>query len=290
MVLSPSEGEHMTLQERKLTVASLAMRCDQEPGVNRDRMVGIVEAVMGAHPGVEIILFGEMTLGWYQPGKDAGYHQRISEPLRGETLQVLSPLAKRYGIYLCYGMSELDQGRLYNTQVLLDPRGEVQAVHRKLNLKNDEIAAGYQPGPSRVTITEVKGIRTGLVICSDAASPKTMIELVKSRLDLILQGLADDHDEDRFAAKFNASMYDAWFVTANRFGDEDGHFWNGHLVVSDPWGRLRAGSQDQPGHLVYEIEFTENKAWLVSCLRQIVVKTPLIFHLIMNWRKIRIYL
>jgi predicted amidohydrolase len=280
----------MKLQERKLTIASVAMRCDQEPGVNRKRMIEVVNDVMSEHPGVELILFGEMILGWYQPGRDAAYHRRISEPLRGETLQVLSESAKRYGIFLCYGMSELQDGKMYNTQVLLNPQGETQAVHRKLNLKNPEITAGYQPGPSRVTITEIKGIRSGMVICSDAASPRTMIELVRSRLDLILQGLADDQDEDRFVAKYNARMYDSWFVTANRYGDEDEHFWNGHLVVSDPWGRLQKFSQDQPGYLVYEIKFTEKKTWPISLLRQITVKIPLIFHLIKNWRKIRIYL
>jgi hypothetical protein len=40
-------------------------------------------------------------------------------------------------------------------------------------------------------------------------------------------------------------VYDAWIVTANRYGDENGYFWNGHTVISDPIGSLRASPQEK---------------------------------------------
>ena len=98
---------------------------------------------------------------------------------------------------------------MYNTQVLLNPQGQVQAIHRKWNLKPGEKQANYQPGPKPVTITDINGIKTGFVICSDAANPNAMWQLMKNRLELILISLADDSDEGLFMAKFNARMYDA---------------------------------------------------------------------------------
>jgi predicted amidohydrolase len=187
-------------------------------------------------------------------------------------------------------MSEVDHRTLHNAQVLINPQGEIQAVHRKWNLKPAEKKAGYQPGPVLVTITEIKGVRTGIVICSDTASPRVMWELMKSRLDLILLSLADDSDEGRFAAKFSARMYDAWLVTANRYGDEDGHFWNGHLVVSDPLGALRATAQDKAGYLVYEPAFDPDGPWLRRIIRNVIVKAPLPLHVLKNWRRVREYL
>ena len=275
---------------KRLRVASVAMSCDRDPDLNRARMADTVGAIMQAHPATELVIFGEMTLGWYNPGQMPEYHRRISRPISSETLQPFSALAVQHAIYLCFGLSELDGGSLHNAQVLLNPQGQVQAIHRKWNLKPGEVAANYQPGPVPVTITDIKGIRTGLVICSDAASPRVMWELMKSRLDLILLSLADDRDEGRFMARFNARMYDSWIVTANRYGDENGHFWNGHLVISDPMGQLRATAQDQEQVLAYELKCAADSSWPKRAIRNVVVKAPLFFHILRNWKTARTYL
>jgi len=275
---------------RRLQVASVAMSCDRDPGVNRARIVDTVDALMERHPDTELVIFGEMILGWYNPGKMPEYHRQISQPLSSETLQPFASLAAQHGIYLCFGISELDGESLHNAQVLLNPQGQVQAIHRKWNLKPGEKAAGYQPGSVPVTITDIKGIRSGMVICSDTASPRAMWELMKSRLDLIILSLADDADEERFAAKFNARLYDAWIVTANRYGDENGWFWDGHVVISDPLGELRATGQGRELVLVYELVCAAETSWLKRVIRNVYVKAPVFFHVLRNWRTARAYL
>jgi len=166
-------------------------------------------------------------------------------------------------------LSELDGTSLRDAQVLLDPQGQVQAIHRKWNLKPVEKKANYQPGPVPVTITDNKGIKTGIIICSDAASPHAMSRLLKSRLDLIILSLADDSDEGLLMAKFNARMYDAWIVTANRYGDENGYFWNGHMVISDPCGELRVTGQGHEQYLVYELVCAAHPSWLKRVSRNV---------------------
>jgi predicted amidohydrolase len=275
---------------KRLQVAGVALSCDRDPDVNRARIADTVSDIMQAHPDTELVVFGEMILGWYCPGEMPEYHRRISQPISNETLQPFSSLAMQHAIYLCYGISELDGGSMYNTQVLLNPQGQVQAVHRKWNLKPGEKQANYQPGPTSVTITDINGIKTGIVICSDAASPNAMWELMKNRLELIIISLADDSDEGLFMAKFNARMYDAWIVTANRYGDENGCFWNGHLVISDPWGELRATGQGQEQFLVYELGFADQRLWLKRAIRNLWVKAPLAFHILKNWKRAKSYL
>jgi predicted amidohydrolase len=275
---------------KRLRVASVAMSCDRDPDVNRARMAETVGATMQAHPNTDLVIFGEMILGWYNPGRMPEYHHLVSQPLSNETLQPFSSLAVQHGIYLCFGISELDGEALHNAQVLLNPEGQVQAIHRKWNLKPGELAAGYQPGPVPVTITEIRGIRTGMMICSDTASPHAMWALMKHRLDLILLSLADDADEGRFAAKFNARLYDAWIVTANRYGDEDGWFWDGHMVISDPLSEVRATGQGLEQVLAYELVCAADPSWLRRIIRNVYVKVPLFFHVLRNWRTARTYL
>jgi predicted amidohydrolase len=274
---------------KRLKVASVAMTCDRDPEVNRIKIARTLDRIAGAAPDVGLVVFGEMILGWYKPSQMPAYHRRISAPISRE-VQGFAPLAKQHKIHLCFGMSEIDGGRLHNTQVLLSPQGEIQAVHRKWNLKPGEWQADYQPGPVPITITDVKGIRTAIVICSDAASPRAMRELMRSRVDMIILSLADDGDKDLFMARFNARIYDAWIVTANRYGDEDGYFWNGHLVISDPCGELRVTGRDKEQFLIYELGFVDQESWLKRVIRQAWVKTPLIWHILRNWKRAKSYL
>jgi predicted amidohydrolase len=274
---------------KQLKVATVAMQCDREPAVNRAKMVKMTEAIKRAHPDVELVVFGEVILCWYNP-EMREYHYRTAEPIPGETTRAMVNLAVEQDLYISFGLSESSDGKLlYNAQVLINPTGEIQAVHRKWNLKPHEKKANYQSGPVPVTITDIKGVKTGIAICSDAASPRAMWELMKSRLDLIILSLADDSDEGLFMARFNARMYDAWIVTANRYGDEGDWFWNGHIVISDPLGSLRATAQDKEGYLVCELGFDTNKSWLRRIIRNMIVKAPLPFHVLRNWRRVREY-
>lgn len=275
---------------KRLKVASVAMSCDRDPDANHAKIADTVSTITQAYPDIKLVIFGEMILGWYNPGEMPEYHRRVSRPISSVTLQPFSDLAVQHAIYLCFGMSEIDGESLHNTQVLINPEGQVQAIHRKWNLKPGEKKANYQPGPVPVTITDIKGIKIGIVICSDTAAPRAMWELMKSRLDLIILSLADDSDEELFMAKFNARMYDAWIVTANRYGDENGHYWNGHIVISDPCGNLRVTGQDQEQFLVYDLGFADKQQWPKMAIRNAWVKTPLVFHILRNWKRAKSYL
>ena len=273
---------------KRLKVASMTMKCNPEPDVNRARMVTAVKEIKAIHLDVKLVVFGEMVLCWYTPGMRE-YNHRVAEPIPGETTSILAGLAAEQDTFICFGLLESSSGGMLNTQVLVNPQGEVQTVHRKWNLKRQERGAGFQPGPRPVTVTDILGVRTGIVICSDAASPRAMWELMKSGLDMILLSLADDHDQGLFMAHFNARMYDAWIVTANRYGDENGYFWNGHTVISDPLGALKATSQDKAGVLVHELCFDDRKPIMKRILRYLIVKTPLLFHILRNWDRIKEY-
>ena len=62
----------------------------------------------------------------------------------------------------------------------------------------------YCKGIVPITITDINGIKTGIVIYSDVANPFMMWELVKNRLELVSLSLADDSDKGHLMAMFNA--------------------------------------------------------------------------------------
>ena len=73
------------------------------------------------------------------------------------------------------------------------------------------------------------------------------------------------------------------------FGDQDGYFWNGHIVISDPLGSLRATAQDKEGYLIYELGFDANQSWLKRIIGNMIVKAPVLLHVLRNWRRVREY-
>ena len=271
-------------------VAAVTIAVDRDPEVNLAHIASQVDAVLQAHPDTDLVFFGELLLGWFDPGGDPAYHRALARPLTPGLLQPLAERCRRYGIYLSFGLPERDGPDLYNTQVLIDPQGQVQAIHRKWNLKGDERLAGVRPGPSPLTVTDIQGWKTALLICSDAAHPRTIWRLLTGRFDLILLSLADDQDPDRFMARFNARLYDAWVVTANRFGHEGDWYWDGHTVISDPWGELQAASQDQAGVLVHTLHLNRHQNLLQRLLRNLLVKAAFLAHLLRSLPRLRDYL
>lgn len=265
-------------KQTSLRVATTALECDRDPSVNRGKMVRAVRGIKTAHPSVELILFGEAITSWYRPYCDE-YHRAVAEPVPGETTRAMAALASRHQLYLSFGLTESSSGSLFSSQVLVNPGGEIQAVHRKMGSSPDL----FEPGPTPVTTTEVYGLRTGIVICSDIASASTMWKLSTQELDLILLSLADDCRAGLLAARFNARMHHAWVVTANRSGEQEGIEWDGHLAISDPRGVLRVAAQGAEQHIVYDITLPRAVASTPKTyLRNVVAKTAVIRHVLNN--------
>ena len=73
---------------KQLKVASVPMSCDHNPDVNRTEIVDTLDTITQTHPDIDLVIFGEMILGWYAPGHLPEYHRCISIPISQETLQV----------------------------------------------------------------------------------------------------------------------------------------------------------------------------------------------------------
>jgi predicted amidohydrolase len=98
-----------------------------EPEANLGRAV---EAVRDAAArGCRLVVLPEcLDLGWTDPSA-----QHLAQPIPGPHSQRLSQAAVQHGVYLVAGLVERAKERLYNAAVLIDPRGQILLVHRKIN-------------------------------------------------------------------------------------------------------------------------------------------------------------
>lgn len=159
-----------------------------------ERLPGLFDEVKKG--GVESAAGGDAR--WEIDNKDNAHAVTpTAEQLEAsETLRMLSEVAKETGVVLVGGsMPERDSnGKLYNTSLVLDPKGRVIAAHRKLHLFDIDIpgkmtfqeSQTLSPG-NQITLfdcgmccTDTDFGRFGLAICYDLRFPE--VAMVSARL------------------------------------------------------------------------------------------------------------
>lgn len=233
-------------------VASASLTVSLDPATNRARIEERVRAIKAARPEVELVLFGETITGWYlrsaDPAENEAYQRAVAEPVPGPTTGTVGALAHELGIYVAFGIAEAAGEGLYNSLVLVNPAGEVQAVHRKyLTVHSSVVASLDQPyrNGSGPTVTEIKGVPFGLMICNDMHSLAMAEGFTAAGVEVVLSALADTATAPE-AGQWSAiaPVYGSWLVQANRFGTEGETVYPGALSIVDPAGAIRASAND----------------------------------------------
>jgi len=234
-------------------VAAATITPSLDPSETRGRIRAIVEDTMHTWPDVRVIHFGEVILGWFaKKGQTADYHRSIAEPIPGPSTGFVADLARKHAVYISFGLTERAGEALYNTQVLVSPEGNIVATHRKFRT----VIRVFTPGPEVLTTVKVDGLKIALLVCADVRSLRILRAIRKEKVDLVLAALAD-HGEDSAMSKMIGAFFDAWAMTANRFGGEDSIQWHGLTTITDRWGRLVRSSIGRETVLVQDIPLAQ---------------------------------
>jgi predicted amidohydrolase len=131
-----------------------------------------------AAEGAEFIGFPELSLN--------GYHfsnNTIWLRLDGPEVKALRRKSLDRGVYLAVGMALQDAGdKRWNCHLVLDPRGEVIAQHRKIWLTKEK---GLVEVGTDHNVFDVKGLKMGIAICADGSDRKNLQALVDNGAQLI---------------------------------------------------------------------------------------------------------
>lgn len=108
----------------------------------------------------------------------------FAEPIPGgKYVSKLQGLADELEIYLIAGITELDNSRIYNSAVLIDPEGNIIGKYRKKYLYVDEIYT-YTPGDSFPVFSTPYG-KIGMMICYDRRKDNSISELTKNGAEIV---------------------------------------------------------------------------------------------------------
>lgn len=240
---------------RFLNVAASSIESSKSKAENLEKITQSIRKIAKDEPEVELILFGETILGWYIDDENPhAYQATVAEPIPGFTTDIISQLADSLDIYVVFGMSESDSGQLYNSQVMINPSGEIEAVYRKVNLTPEDLASGFTAGnktQANVSVTNINNIQVGLIVCADANDYWLTKQLTEQKVEVILHSMASEVPE--FAIDPVSRQFDAWEVFANRFGTEGDRQYSGTTFIADPSGTVRVSGGKEETVRAYKI-------------------------------------
>jgi deaminated glutathione amidase len=225
---------------------------------------------LAAARGAQLVALPEV-FNWR--GKRAD-EAEAAETLEGETLGLMSRLARELGITLLAGsITEHAPGetKRFNTSVLFGPQGERLGAYRKIHLFDVDL-------PGRVTIkesdaklsgseavtaaTEIGTI--GLSICYDVRFPELYRRLAfaGARILTIPSSFTFPTGEAHWAVLMRARAVEnqCFVIAPAQFGPNVHGFSDyGNSMIIDPWGRVLARAPDQEGVIVapLDLEYLE---------------------------------
>lgn len=208
-----------------------------------------------------LVIFPELSLTGYVI-RDELYE--LAEEVPGPSTKAIEKIAKENGTYIIFGMperSEKTQATIYNTAVLVGPKGFV-GKYRKMHLPTHSVfeekryfRQGYQTG---VFETEIGII--GLIICYDLFFPEVSRLTRLEGAQLIVCISASPAVRRAFFEILTAARAienTAFLAYVNLVGIEDGlQFWGGSRLIS-PNGRTVAQAKyDEEDLVIGEIDYS----------------------------------
>ena len=232
-----------------------------DPTTNARRMVEFIDVEAQEH-GAELIVFPELaSTGYVKAAPDADFVRRMydaSEPIPGPTTELVSAAAKRNGVHVVTGVSQLHPKiprMLYNAAVLVGPDGDLIGVHHKVHSCLEE--KNVWAGGNTIDVYETALGNVALNLCYDVRFPELArvqalkgAELIVSLWASFVQPgkVPDDSIIHRCATR---AMENALFyVGCNRSGVEDQRVFYGHSAISAPSGTILAASDSMEEQVI----------------------------------------
>jgi len=229
--------------------------------------------------GAQLVIFPELST-FLSETSTAEFAQSID----GEIITRFKELAKKYNIYIHNGSfieKGETEGKSFNTSVLVNPSGNIEAVYRKIHLFDIELnkklsyreSDRFNRGTSIVNHNSEIG-NFGFSICYDLRFPELYRKLTFNGAKLIFVPAAftmhtgKDHWDTLLRAR--AIENQVYIAAANQLGEHpDNKFCYGNSMIIDPWGKVIARASDKVGAIVTDIDwdYLEDVRKKLPCLK-----------------------
>ena len=237
----------------RIALVQVASPGSESTPERRSRVADLLHAAAGA----DLIVLPEL---W-----DVGYfafdrYGDESQPSAGPTVTALAEVARALGAFVHVGsfVERTPDGRLRNTAVLLDRRGQPVLRYSKVHVfgYQSREAELIQPGDSLdVTGTEFGAL--GTTTCYDLRFPELWRGLVDNGAELAVVPAAWPMarlEHWRLFTAARAVEQQILMIACNAVGEQGGVELAGHSRVIDPWGQVVVEADSSEGITFCEVD------------------------------------
>ncbi|GAB2717049.1 N-carbamoyl-D-amino-acid hydrolase [Comamonas sediminis] len=219
--------------------------------------------------GAEMVVFPELALTTFFPRywmEEAEAQARFFEAqMPNAEVQPLFDAAREWGVGFYLGYAELaEDGRPYNTAVLVNRKGEITGKYRKIHLPGHAEHKPEAPfqhlekkyfdvGNLGFRVFESESVKYGMCLCNDRRWPETYRVMALQSAEVVMLGYntpsLNIHWNEPVhlrttthlvSLQANAYQNGIWVAAAAKCGSEDGHHMIGSSVVVAPTGEIVA--------------------------------------------------
>jgi N-carbamoylputrescine amidase len=260
----------------KFAVGLVQMAATGDPDDNLARAVGFVE--QAARGGAAVVCLPELFRSQYFCQREDASLFALAETIPGPSTKALGEVARAHGVTVIVPVFERRAAGLYHNSVaVLDPRGQVAGIYRKMHIPDDP--AYYEkfyftPGDLGFKAFDTPAGRIGTLICWDQWYPEAARLTALQGADILFYPTAigwHPHEKDihgvsqrdawRTIQRAHAIANGVYVAAVNRIGHEKPtedaagiEFWGGTFLC-DPFGVVVAeAGADKEQVLIAEVD------------------------------------
>jgi len=180
----------------------------------------------------------------------------IAEPIPGPYSEKFAQLSKELGIYIITGYEELRSDKVYNTCILLNPKGEIIGKYSKVHLQDWMVDSGINHGDEfKVFDLSIRNInlKVGIIICYDIQVTESGRMMMIEGADIVfVPYCANDFSDEihRWLFRIRA-LENQFYILRVHYASP---YKNGDSMLIDPKGNIIFGGQTRETVLVGEVD------------------------------------
>lgn len=201
------------------------------------------------------------------PSRDSA--SELGESIPGPFTEALALHARRREVNVLAGTfaESAADGRVHNTSLFFDRRGEIAGTYRKTHLMDAmryRESALIAPGDS-LSVLDTDVGRVGVMVCYDLRFPEVAQLMVQAGAEIVLVPSAfpagsplpprTDHWDTLTASA--ALLNQVYVVAVNQYGANRAEHFFGRSCVLDPWGTrvAQAGGREEVVHARLDLDY-----------------------------------
>lgn len=234
----------------KVTCLQMDMKlgCPDENFAKAERMI---RQAMSEQPDV-LVLPETWNTGFFPKEELAALSDRDGQRVKAE----IGALAKEYRVNIVAGsVSNLRDGKVYNTAMVFDRTGQCIASYDKTHLFTPMGEDDYFTPGDHLCRFQLDGVQCGIIICYDVRFPELTRSLTVPGLDVLFvvsQWPKVRTFHLRTLTTARAIENQMFVVCCNSCGTAGETVYGGNSAIIDPWGELLAAAGEQEQQLTVQ--------------------------------------